>query len=542
MNKTPSLFSLLEKRILLIGLFLSMGLSLWSQNSNSVRVITSVVPPYNVRLHDYVQSNKLNVNLILQDIGAFNRRVRLKLYIQGKGLAITSRDFIAPSPILLNGGQNRRLTSRDFGYLFELQNLVGISAQQYSRPLSSGLYQFCFEVLDWDTNVRLSQRTCTSPIFIQLEDPPFLNYPKRGENIREQAFQNIVFNWTPRHLNRSGMEYEFTMVEIWTANIPPEHMFLTSPPLYKTRSRGPTLLYSPMQPNLLAGKRYAWQVCVKPRFGSTQTGRIKNNGCSEINYFTYATDCRPPSHVLSKAETSKKVKIIWQSNPKQRKFKVEYRRKGSNGFWFSVTTTRNEVVRSRLKPGETYQFRVGALCGQPLWGAEEDSYTYSDIHYFTMPKKGETNNNFNCGIAPEITIKSRDPLEGTLGAGEEFTASDFTVTVKHAKRQGDTFSGWGYIVIPFLGDAKIKVSFIGIKINKEYQLYEGTVETTYNPSWANVADVSRGIEEIKSQILDLNEIISEIKDKIKELFKKGEITKGGEKSKGKRAKRSDREY
>ena len=484
---TLTYFQYFRKKHLLACLFLLLSLSLYSQ-SNAVRVTTNMIPPYNVYLHDYVQNtgHKLRVNLRLRDINERSRQVRLKLYIEGRGLSIMSRDFIAPKPININSGEMRRLTADDIGYLFKLENLVGISSQQYAKPLKSGMYKFCFEVRDWVRNdIRLSQKTCSNPIFIQLEDPPFLHSPKKGENISENPFQRIVFTWEPRHLNRIGMEYEFTLTELWTSNISPEHVFLSSQPTYQTRTRATMLAYGPSNPNLLPGHRYAWRVRVVPRFGSTQTSRFKNDGYSEIYYFTYAYDCDPPTHIFTKAESSRKVRFMWRPRAKQTKFKVDYRIKGDN-IWEEITTNnKSGTTRSGLSPGETYEFRVGALCGEVPFGMEDESYTYSDIHQFTMPKKDEKPY-FNCGVAPKVKIKSRTPLEENLGVNEEFTASDFTVTVKQAKRQGDRFSGWGYIVVPFLGDAKIKVSFNRIKINKERQMYQGFVETTYDPDWKNV--------------------------------------------------------
>ena len=53
--------------------------------------------------------------------------------------------------------------------------------------------------------------------WISLSDPPFLNLPIKGESVAFRNPQNIIFQWTPRHLNSPNTayntEYEFTLIE-----------------------------------------------------------------------------------------------------------------------------------------------------------------------------------------------------------------------------------------------------------------------------------------------------------------------------------------
>ncbi|MFL0136932.1 hypothetical protein V2633_10640, partial [Tenacibaculum maritimum] len=50
--------------------------------------------------------------------------------------------------------------------------------------------------------------------------------------------------------------------------------------------------------------------------------------------------------------------------------------------------------------------------------------------------------------------------------------------------------GVGYIVVPYLADTKLAVSFTNIRINTDYQLIEGVVSTTYDTTWGDVEDVN----------------------------------------------------
>lgn len=136
------------------------GILAFSQQS-SVQVTTQFFPPYSLKLSDYATATdeKVAVQLLLTDITEVNRSVRLRMYIQGGGVNIKTLDFPAgATPIFLDGGLPVRLTNLDLAYLFKLENLQGISADAYSKSLPEGLYQFCFEVYDAITNVRLSQK------------------------------------------------------------------------------------------------------------------------------------------------------------------------------------------------------------------------------------------------------------------------------------------------------------------------------------------------------------------------------------------------
>src|SRR5690606_3219073 len=115
----------------------------------------------------------------------------------------------------------------------------------------------------------------------------------------------------------------------------------------------------------------------------------------------------------------------------------------------------------------------------------------------------------------EVRIKNKNPLQ-SLAINEVFTAGDFPVTVKGVEGQDGIFSGIGYIVVPYLADTKIAVEFNNIRINTDYQLYAGTLYTTYDATWSNVDDISDELEAIG----EIPGAIGELMDKIADLFKK----------------------
>ena len=139
-----------------------------------VQVTPQLIPPYSLKLSDYqtTSSEKLFVNILLTDTQDSGRQVRLKMYIEGRGLNIQTLDFVAgATPIFLDGGVNLRLSNLDLRPYFSLNNLLGITPQQYNQTLRDGRYEFCFEVYDQFSGKRLSQKRCAS-VFLILNDPP----------------------------------------------------------------------------------------------------------------------------------------------------------------------------------------------------------------------------------------------------------------------------------------------------------------------------------------------------------------------------------
>lgn len=460
-----------------------------------VNVTPQVIPPYSLKLSEYSTSGseKLLLNLLLTDITESNRQVRLKFFLENNaGLSVQSSDVvIGANPIFLDGGVPLRLSNIDLRAYFELQNLRGINPRQYSVPLKEGLYRFCFEVYDALSNRQISRKSCTA-VYLVLNDPPFLNTPRRGEQVLVRDPQNIVFDWTPRHLNATNVEYEFIISELWDTQMDPQAAFLASRPLYQTKTRATTLLYGPAEPQLLPDKMYGWRVRASVSDGISETSVFKNDGFSEIHHFTYTGSCAEPAYVLAEAKNPTAEKIMWQGVNHIR-YNVEYRKKGAeSSTWFEGGTINEYTNIYNLEPGTTYEFRVGGQC------LDNGPFTYSQIYEFTTTlANDEEESTYNCGITPEIIIKNEDPLP-QLGVNETFTAGDFPVTIREVNGGNGTFSGWGFIVVPYLQDTKIKVSFDNVKINTEYQLIDGIVVTDYDEDWGGVDDIQDEIDALLS--------------------------------------------
>ncbi len=456
-----------------------------------VQVTPQLIPPYSLKLSDYqtTTSEKLFVNLLLTDAQETGRQVRLKMFIEGQGLAIQTLDVVAgAAPIFLDGGLNLRLSNIDLRPYFSLNNLQGITPQQYNQPLPDGRYRFCFEVTDVFSGRPISTKSCFSAFLIS-NDPPFLNVPNRGDLVTAQTPQNIIFNWTPRHLNATGVQYEFVLKELWDTGLDPQAAFLNSPVLHQETTLATTLLYGPANIQLLEGKTYGWQVRALVSDGISETSVFKNNGFSEIYHFKYEGNCDVPRFVLSEALNAENVAITWDFSNHLR-YEIQYRKKGyGDDDWFSLYAYNQQSKIYNLEAGETYEFRVGGEC------TPQGGFAFSQIYEFTTPTQ-ETAASYNCGILPEIEITNQNPLQN-IGINEVFVAGDFPVTVKQIKSSGQgIYSGWGFITVPYLADTKLRVEFENIHINTDFQLIEGTVETSYDKNWGDIASVDELIDDV----------------------------------------------
>lgn len=497
-------------KIWALTMLMLFGLQSISVNSQQypVKLVPVVIPPYSMRLGDYATStdNKLQLQVLMTDLMEPQHQTGIKFTLEAGLNAVPfarSNDFIVGmNPFLLYPGSNVTLTNVDLRALFELQNLGGINAVQYAQPLSDGVYQFCFQAYDYYTKNNLSSKTCAT-VFLTQYDPPMLNLPQNAEKVQAMSpyagGSGIVFQWMPRQI-APNTKYIFTLKELWDAGQSPISGFLSSPPLWQEETYAPTLYYGLDKTQLIPGKRYAWQVQAKsgnPVLGANPTednGVYKNNGFSEIFYFDYVENCTVPALLMAKNVGRGRVEISWSLGGQPAGlYNVQYRKKNSNTEWMTQQSYQSPAILTGLEDLTEYEYRVGSVCGQ-VQSSDENAYSYSSIQYFTT-NANDVDNNYQCGIMPAVDIANKNPLQTMLGVNEVFTAGDFPVTVLSAQGSSGIYSGTGYIVVPYLAQTKVKVSFNNIMLNTDKKLIEGIIETTYDPNETAVNYASAGLGE-----------------------------------------------
>ena len=493
-------------KIYLFVLVLFFGLNGYAQLF-PVQLTPVFKSPYSVKISDYATSMDTKFQLLINptDVTISQRQVRLKLYIQGNGVNIKSSDYITGQrPIFVNGGEFQTLTNTDISALFRLENLQGITPAQYANPLPDGMYDFCFEMYDYITNQKISQKSCAN-IYLILNDPPLLNTPQKNEQIAASDFPNIMFTWTPRQMNATNVSYKFELKQLIDPTLDPQFAFQMSPLLYEETVFSTAMLYNLSMPILTPGMRYAWRVRAISTTGLSENAVFKNDGYSEIYSFKYTQKCDPPIFALSEIVSPSSVKISWQGLPYHTKYQVQYRKqavveankrgkeKQKTVEWFSTYTNNDQALLTNLEQETAYEFKVGSTC--TLEGDGVQSFSYTNANTFTIPKKDNTIAGYNCGIKPNLNITNKTPIVNLLES-ETFMAGDFPVRITELSGKDGIYTGKGVVEVPYLENLKLSVKFNDILINTNYQLINGVVETAYDPSWKNVIGIDPLIEEI----------------------------------------------
>lgn len=458
-----------------------------------ITVIPQVNSPAPVYLSSFADASTINsplrVQLLLNDITVTNEQIRIKIHVEGNGIAFESRDIvIGADPLFINGGTPLVLTNVELAPYFELRNLQGINPNVYGAVLPEGSYQFCVEVFDFANGNRFSARTCANT-YVFRNEPPLLNLPLNGINIEPRAVENIIFQWTPRHINVSNVEYELRIVEIWDDAVDPQTAFLTSVPVFETTTRATSFVYGPSEPLLLPGKRYAWRIRAKALLGAEEIGLFRNQGNSEVFWFSRSEPCKAPLGVYAEAKGKHKINVFWdEDRTLYTKYDIAYREaNNASAEWFKLQTNSSWATLWHLKPNTTYEYKVNGIC---KYGTSQ----FSQIKEVTTAAEEDKTADYNCGIVPEhIAISNQNPHSG-LKIGDRITAGDFVVTLTKIDSQNNgILTGKGFVKVPYLKYARLSVDFNNILVNTDKQLARGEIVTVYDENFAQGATFTQDV-------------------------------------------------
>ncbi|GAA4278348.1 fibronectin type III domain-containing protein [Aquimarina mytili] len=482
------------KKLLLTLIVLVYGFNQATAQRFPITVVPQVNPPAPVNFHNYADGTTINsplrVQLLLNDLTVTNEQIRLKISFEGNGIAFESRDVVVgASQLFIDGGVPLILTNAELAPYFEFQNIQGINPNIYGQTIPEGSYQFCFEVFDFITGNRFSSKTCATT-YIFKNEPPLLNLPLNKVNIEPKEVDNIVFQWTPRQINVSNVEYELSIVEIWDDFVDPQTAFLSAIPFFETTTKATSFVYGPAQPLLLPEKRYAWRVKAKALQGTEEVGLFRNDGNSEIFWFSRTSPCTTPLNVYAEPKGISKINVFWDEDPTiYQEYTIAYREANKpNAQWFTMRTNSGWATVWDLKPGTTYEYKVKGKC----------KYQYgqfSEIQEITTAKTQDETSNYNCGIVPdEIAISNREPHSGLM-IGDRITAGDFVITITEIDSQANgIIKGRGYVGIPYLNLARFGVKFNGILVNTDRQLAQGEIITLYDPEFGEGAEMTVDVD------------------------------------------------
>jgi hypothetical protein len=446
-----------------------------------VQVTAVMIPPYSLYLSDYGNTDNGRENIIVtllnRDLEEGFIDVRLHVSIQaGSNLRLDTRDNNVLPVIRIQSGMPVKIGQDELAPYFRLENLSATGA--FSGRFPEGLLEICFTAYEATTGRALSQTSCCRA-WITLNRPPLLSLPQNQMKFPFREPQNFFFQWTPRHQALSNVEYEFTLKEIHDTGTAVENAFSYSPAIYTETVSGTSLAYTVMQPPLLENTVYAWQVRAVVKDGFQELNIFENNGYSEINTFSIAPACYPPTNVSAVQESSY-ARVEWSPSDRNLQQVVAYRAKDYGTDWHLQKANTDYANLFDLSAGKEIEIKVGTVC-------TDGSIVYSEPITFILEdwRKSVIE---NCGKTTTRDL-SENALLKDFPVGDVFYANDFPIMVTRISGSG-TFSGYGWTRIPAFMDVKVAVKFENIRINESRQLVgKGYVETTYDQNASQIADL-----------------------------------------------------
>ncbi len=265
---------------------------------NDIQVSLSLNPPYSPYFSDYlVYENK--TTLILTGPNALNRRFYLRGSVTGdNGISISTKQGFKPAQALqFTSGPTLILKGIDIEEYFKWDNanVFGTDLAKLAQGdgLPEGNYTICIRAYDYTTNEPLSLNTPNGCVTISIKnvEPPIINLPRCGTNITPNPAQNFVFSWNPPPGTPPNTKYLLKLAEMQPgfSNYNDALNTLTTPAFYEKELSTSTFSYTLADAALTVGKTYAFKVVA---FDPTNKTNFRNNGESEVCYFTYGGDTK----------------------------------------------------------------------------------------------------------------------------------------------------------------------------------------------------------------------------------------------------------
>ena len=439
--------------------------------------------PQSPYLADYSTAgrDRLIVTLLNRDQQQPLLFAKLRLQLKSGGFTAKNREEVAYPMLELNTGVPFRLTGIDLAPYLQPQNLQS-SGNLRNGQLPTGYAELSVQVVDYYTGRPLSDWH-TARAYLDVKKPPFLNLPEQDAQVALRDPLFIRFQWTPRHQGLSGTEYEFVLKELPDNGVAPQSAFAYGQEIYRTHTRSTSLSYTHLDPLLLPNRRYAWQVRALAREGVNEVGMFEHGGYSEISWFTLNDRCDAPRGLKAQPRFAK-VDLSWSKVLGTTGYVVECRPKTKLNVyeWAQTEAAGEQLTLARLKPGWTYEWRVGTRC-------TGDRPVFSEVREFTLSKYDE-NLLAACGKEPVRSDLVRDP-HLDIRAGDVVTiGGDYPMTITEVTPLGDGwYAGKGKTRLKTIIDAPIALRFDRLRINVDKYQIDGTVEAAYDEGKGKIANI-----------------------------------------------------
>lgn len=406
--------------------------------------LNGMATPY---LSDYASNNKLNITATLNDPTTLSLPIEIRFVIIGSGKRIENPMTFHPSmPITLTQFVALPVWGYQIQENMDANNLQfsGLDKNTYlqKKCLPEDVYSIQLQAFKWGTNIAVSQVAEIPGLWITESDPPQLNMPVDKSGVQAFLPQNILFSWTPMHIDAPGSFTDYKL-ELWEViqNRNPNEVVLNTKPLWtKTLASQLIFNYGVMETQLDTGKTYAWRIQALDRDGKSY---FKDNGYSQVWTFRYLPESQmpyivPPTNLKAEEIETESAKLTWDIEPRYQGYRVEYR-KTSGGKWHSQETEETKVYARNLEPKTKYEAKIQ--------GKNGDFYgNYSSKIEFTTKEKIA----LKCGENPMIPTRPTLPPLTVAEKGMLIHVGLFDMVLTEVSGGGGSFSGKGYLGFPYL--------------------------------------------------------------------------------------------
>ena len=451
-----------------------------------VHAVVQWPSPQSPHLEDYYSGSRdrLIITLHNRDLQQPLLLARLRLQIKSNGFLAQTREELSYPQLELMAGVPTRLTATDLMPYLRPESLL-INGRLRNGQFPTGFTEISVQVVDYYSHQVLSSWH-TARAYLDSKQPPMLNLPQRDEQVAYRDPLFIRFQWYPRHQGLAGTEYEFVLKELPDNGAAPQAAFAYGNEIYRTRTRHTTLNYTHLEPILLPNRRYAWQVQAIARDGADEVGMFEHGGFSEIYWFTLNENCPVPTGLKADPRYAK-VDFSWNRVAGATGYMLACRPKTSKDIyeWSEVQSYGERMTLAQLKPGWTYEWRVGTLC-------TGDKPIYSAIQEITLPKSNPDLLR-DCGKEPPRANLSPDPALD-IQVGDTVTiGGDYPMVITQLQGLGDGwYSGQGTTRLSSIIELpRVALRFDRLRINIEKRQIDGLVEAIYADQRGGIADLDK---------------------------------------------------
>ena len=550
---------------ILLSLLLGGGQSYAQSGAENYPVTVTPIfgAPFSLKISEYFSSsNRLYIDLLLKDLTKSEIQCYLKWTLEGPGVHISTRDgYIPNSFITLPKGRNTRLTGLDLAqnyYRADVLESEGMDILEVMNGyLPEGFYTFKVQAMEASTGREVSNMG-EAFFFGTSPYPPIINLPFNESDVSVVNPQNVLIQWTPRHLAVPGSQvvYELKVYEVPDDGIEPNDVVNALFPLISTIT--PTTFYRigiSDQP-LTMGKRYAVQVTAKDL--GDKLNNFVNQGRSEVIWFRYGKGCTTPENLSVVKSGKGRVLVSWDAIEGAKGYQIAYR--SSDTAVWTAENSKNTTLQVDLPSGgtslglTTYEFKVKTICddlanansskvvspsGMPPSGVPPSDFSaIESIQSEGIPLKDSTANNVakifdpfatptfaTQGIddgkgdpntwdnllkalkppacvllSPQYVCDSGDPAY-TAPTGQELTTLKvgdvlgiYDFSVIVTQSPDASGVGLGLMKVPFMGNAVAAVAFKHLKIKK------GEAGTNGGCVYDVPEDINDGYFQVKSSV------------------------------------------